>query len=145
MTVPIEKWGRDHWSTFAYIETLCVEGSDAIGVPSLQKMQCNADRHPELATFGLLGTFNDGSAYAIRLADGEEIPGPDYDDWDCVDDMEAEQLLVRVGTGVHPAYTLTDRGKMIAGQLRSHKASGGNWATFRWDKGPVKGVGVGRP
>ena len=145
MTVPIEEWGRDHWSTFAYIETLCVDGHDGIGIPDLHRIQCNPARHPGLVTFGLLGTVNDGSAYAIRLADGEEIPGPDYDEWDCIDDMKAEQLLTAVGTGIHPAHLLTERGKMVAGQLRSHKASGGNWATFRWFKGPVKGVGVGGP
>lgn len=28
--IPIEKFGKDHWSTFAYVETLAVENNGII-------------------------------------------------------------------------------------------------------------------
>ena len=43
---PMKQWGRDHWSTFAYIEGICVDYPDKIGKPDHRKIQCNANRHP---------------------------------------------------------------------------------------------------
>lgn len=44
--VPVEMWGKDHWSTFGYIETRCV---DHDGVPDREHMRCDTDLHPGLA------------------------------------------------------------------------------------------------
>ena len=86
MNIPIEQWGRDHWSTFTYIETVCVE--IVIGIPGRRKIQTNHNRHPRLIHFHSHASELDGARYGIRLKDGVTLPGPDYDEWDCLDDME---------------------------------------------------------
>ena len=45
--IPMVLWGKDHWSTLAYIETTCVDSTDGIGRPSHARIQTNKDRHPE--------------------------------------------------------------------------------------------------
>lgn len=127
--IPMSRWGKDHWSTFAYVETLCVDSPDGMGIPNHQRVQTNYDRHPGLAV-SIHGENHDGARHGIRLAGGVEMPGPAYDEWDCIDDMEAEGLLANVGTGVNPAYRLTEKGMIVAGQLRAHKARGGRYADF---------------
>ena len=65
--------------------------------------------------------------------DGTELPGPDYDEWDCLEDAEAEGLIENVGTGINPIYRMTDRGNEVAGLLRSHKSNGGSFSNFKYD------------
>ena len=126
--IPPDVWGRDHWSTFAYIETRCVDHN---GEPAKQHVQANKNRHPHHLQ-SHLGLDLDGAKYPIRLRDGFEIPGPEYDEWDCIDDMIAAGLLEGIGTGLYPVYRLTDLGKTVAGLLRGHKSDGGTFSTFRW-------------
>ena len=124
--IPMEKWGRDHWSTFAYIETVCVDG---FGAPELRKVQCNIGRHPELIYYmPMTGEPQDGTPYPIRLADGETVQ--DYDEWDCIDDMVVEGLLLPIGSGLTPRFKMTDKGMEWAGRIRAHKAAGGSFSTF---------------
>lgn len=119
MTVPIGEFGKDHWSTFGYLESRCV---DCGGVVAIEKMRCDADRHPGLAHMGC------DKKYPTILRGGRELS--DHDDWDCVDDLEAAGLLVQVGTGVNPRVRLTGYGWNIAGCLREHKAGGRAFAEF---------------
>ena len=131
MSIPMEAWGKDHWSVFAYVETLCVDSLKGVGVPDVRKVQCNAGRHPGLLAYSPVNqpTPYDGTAYAIRLGGKWELV--DYDEWDCLEDAEVAGLLEHVGTGHHPAYCMTDLGNRLAGQLRTHKANGGRFATFK--------------
>ena len=122
MSIELTRWGKDHWCTFAYVETCCV---DSHGRPNAHRVQTNHARHP------FMGNPFDGEKYSIRLANGEELPGEDYDEWDCLDDMEAYGLLENLGTEINRQYRLTHVGKLIAGQLRGHKADGKNYATFQ--------------
>ena len=124
--IPMTEWGKDHWSTFAYIETRII---DYKGVVDFQHLQCNANRHPQFQPTTNLGSNRDGSAYSIRLK-GRELPGPDYDEWDCIADMEQLGLLENIGTGIYPVFRMTELGIAIAGRLRAHKASGGMFGTF---------------
>ena len=39
----VSQFGKDHWSTFAYIETRCV---DRKGRLEKRNMRCDVDRHP---------------------------------------------------------------------------------------------------
>ena len=135
MRVSPDRWGKDHWSTFAYIEGRCV---DHRGIPQPMNIQTNQNRHPGM------GNNLNGEDYSIRLANGEELPGDQYDEWDCLDDMEAYGLLENVGTGINRRYRLTDTGKRIAGQLRGHKADGKNFASFQpaWDEVPALRVKI---
>ena len=116
--VPMEQWGKDHWSTFAYIETLCVDGT---GTPDPRRMRTN------------------GRKYPTRLKEGKELSN--HNDWDCAKDLEAAGLILDVnGFDCHPIPTtsglklpkfkLTELGWMVIGQLRKHLASGGIYFDF---------------
>ena len=113
-------FGKDHWSTFGYIETRIV---DYKGQPAREHLRCIHGRHPMQAHQG-----GDASQCPTRLKGGVELHN--HDDWDCLDDCEREGLLVNVGSGVNPCFQLTDLGRKIAAQLRAHKASGGSCSTF---------------
>lgn len=120
--ISIEEWGADHWSTFAYIETRCV---DYNGEPNIQHMRCDGDRHPQFDHMTRM--TGESGKYPTRFKTGEL---PDHDDWDCLDDCELLGLLENKGTGLHRVYKLTALGKLVAGQLRSHKMNKGTFATF---------------
>lgn len=123
--IPMERWGRDHWSTLAYIETRCVDfGGDMTVNRGLERMRCNHSLHPGLAGWAQ----PDGSESPTRLNDGTTVSN--HDDWSCAEDMERDGLIEWLGTGIHPVFKLTDAGKAVAQQLRSHKAGGGTFSTF---------------
>lgn len=122
--ISIDRWGKDHWSTLAYIETRIV---DHRGVPNREQMRCDPDIHPQFSNSGN-ASFPD-SRYPTRLNDGSEIAG--HDDWSCLKDAEREGLLEWHGTGIHPLFTLTDLGRKVAAELREHKANGGQFRTFQ--------------
>ena len=118
-------WGKDHWSTFAYLETKCVNDPKGLGKPNPLQIQTNHNRHPHM------GNHHDGSGHSIRLKGGVELPGSDYDEWDCLDDAERLCLIENVGSGINRLYKFTEFGMKIAGQLRAHKMRGGNFADFQ--------------
>lgn len=122
--IPIEMWGKDHWSTFAYIETRCV---DYRGIPELCRMRCDQDIHPALRD-GRMPAVLAKKKYPTRLKHGGTVD--DHDDWSCTEDMEAFDLLEQRGTGIHQIFVLTEKGKDIAAQLRAHKMDGGSFVSF---------------
>ncbi len=113
-----EVFGKDHWSTFAYVETCCVENH---GELENIRLRINNSRHP-------VGRGWDPK-YGTRVKNGS-IPDPDHDDLDCLDDLEDAGLIEQIGTMINPTIRLTERGFAIAGSLRRHKANGGQFATF---------------
>lgn len=129
--IPIEQFGRDHWNTFAYIETVCV---DQGGVPDKNRMRVNDKLHP-----GLAGQYQmrDGvhwkPEYSTRLkghAEHDKRQQRGHDDWHCADDLEAAGLIKQEGTGLNPTFRMTEAGIQLISQLRRHKAAGGTWSTF---------------
>ena len=132
--VPMERWGKDHWSTFAYLETVSV---DKHGQVERSRMRCNARLHRTLAN--IVPHFNeivDGSPYPTRLKDGE-LEG--HDDWSCAEDMVAAGLIEMTCGMTHPGRSfgsheaqvrLTPKGTEVANQLRNHKREGGQFASF---------------
>lgn len=129
--VPLEKWGKDHWSTLAFIEYVCVEFKGCIDSTRRRNMRCNERRHPGLAhTTGwkpdygsrLKGFFEDKENKALQL--------PEHDDWDCAEDIEAAGLLEDHGSGINPIWKLTPKGLEMSARLRAHKANGGNFSSF---------------
>lgn len=100
--VPMARWGKDHWTTFAYVETRWV---DYGGFLSHDQMRCDRSRHPAFyaskrrAT--AFGTDCDGGRYATRLK--SETAGPDgtwgtaemfgHDDYDCLSDAISAGLI----------------------------------------------------
>lgn len=116
--IPMARFGKDHWSTFAYLESRCV---DHQGVLDARRMRCDPDRHPQFAHSGV------GTKYPTRTKKGDV---KNHDDWDCLDDCEVLGLIKNTGTNLHPVYKLTALGSQIAGQLRKHKSDGGNFHSF---------------
>lgn len=116
----IATFGKDHWLTFAYIETRCV---DYDGIPDRRHLRCIHGRHPLQAHEG-----GDASAYPTRLKSDAVIHN--HDDWDCLDDLEREGLLTNLGSSTNPRFKLTARGQEVAAQLRAHKGDDGNFASF---------------
>ena len=148
-TPSVWDWGKDHWSTFAYLECRTVDQEGRI---NNDHMRCNPRRHSALFhgltkaarrfSGGPRSVCPDGSfGHPTRLKEGEI---PEHDDWDCVDDM-IDVGLVRVlrdeldltrraiwgpFSGTTITVALTELGQKVAAQLREHKANGGNFRDF---------------
>lgn len=135
-TVPIEEWGKNHWSALAYAETRWVDHGGKI---KNEHMRCNERRHRKLhntAGSVLHGSRRWDEKYSTRLRDGQE---PGHDDWDCLEDLAEAGLLAfdfvdrREGwpcEGGEVVVSLTKLGADIAGRLRSHRGRGGSYADF---------------
>lgn len=115
--VNISQFGRDHWSTFGYLETRVVDHG---GCPEKRHMRCDPRRHP-------VYTHLNEPAPPTKLR-GRELG--EHDDWDCVDDLAEAGLVTIGGTGTFPIWSLTERGRCIAAELRKFKAQGGSFAAF---------------
>lgn len=121
--VPPKFFGRDHWSTFGYMECRAVDDGGRI---ERRHMRADPERHPGLAHIA----WGSGDV-PTRLHGGVELPK--HDDWDCFYDLEAAGLLKNEGTGIAPVVRLTELGHTVAARLRAHKAKGGSFATFTWE------------
>lgn len=140
--IGMERWGKDHWSTFAYVEVRIV---DHRGKLSHDHMRCHS-HHPAMlsAKRAVSAASGCGDAYPSLLRDGETAAH--HDDYDCIDDMIAVGLievtmpeppaatlitgLVEQEMMTRAVYRLTERGQAVAAQLRQHKGAGGKWSTF---------------
>lgn len=119
--IHIQNFGKDHWSTFAYLETLSVDHEGMI-IPDVRKMRTNHHTHPSVSN------PIDGSKYPTVLRDGTILQG--HDDWNCVDDLIENGLLNDIGTGTNGIFRLTVKGKDVANLLREHKSKGGKFKDF---------------
>ena len=130
-----ERWGKDHWSVFAYVETCVV---DRNGRLDNRRIQATLNRHPAHAGGRADGSQVDGTKYSIRLRNGETMPGADYDEWDCLDDLEWFGLIENTGTGLNRLYRITPLGENLAQQVRANKGRGGSFAAFEpvWPQQP---------
>jgi hypothetical protein len=122
-TISITQFGKDHWSTFAYIEVRCVDND---GKLDKDHLRTDIDIHPLLIgetknRFGI-----DPRKYPTRLKDNVELHN--HDDWSCIEDFESIGLLTRTQDDI---CRLTERGFIVAGLLRKHKAQGGTFANFQ--------------
>ena len=118
----MEKWGKDHWSTLAYVESRIVSYE---GVLNREHMRCDIEVHPG---FGNSANGFSRAKYPTRLKDDIEVY--EHDDWSCIDDAIREGLIEWHGTGIHPFFKLTVFGNMIAAELREHKGDGGQFRDF---------------
>jgi len=134
--VPINKFGKDHWSLLAFIETLCVDFKGTVSDKHRQNFRINIRRHPG---YGYFPFGTDGHqwkpSYGTRLKGFFDEKDPKlqlkvHDDWDCVEDFENAGLLENKGSGLNPVFKLTPLGQTIAAELRRHKQDGGNFADF---------------
>ena len=138
--VAVERFGKDHWSLLAYVETRCVDGKGGVGSLVPAHLRGNPATHPLLANYLPTGWKQ---SYSTRLkgffqypgrgdparaiADGFMVDG--HDDWDCLDDLEAAGYLEVLSLS-NPAVQLTPLGIEVAAKLRKHKAQGGLFASF---------------
>lgn len=123
--IPMARWGKDHWSTFGYIETRIVDHG---GAPDRDHMRTDVDRHPHLVGRRIERDGLSPTKHPTMLRDNELAN--DHDDWDCADDAVVYGLLEDIGTGLNRAWKLTPYGVTVASALRAHKAGGGQFATF---------------
>ena len=132
--IPLKDFGRDHWSTFAYIDTLIVELQGfQIGFDGrmrqgrrnfrVMKEMCSHPKRVNSASMGIVMDLK----YGTRLRDGSTVEG--HDDWDCVQDLVEAGLLVGE---CEPSeiLKLSENGKYAINALREHKRSEGSYATF---------------
>lgn len=132
--IPVEQWGKDHWSLLAYIEYRAVNHKGVLDKRHLRiknPMVANATDSPFPAPkwkpeWGtkLRGYF---------LPNGEKNQSKvleNHDDLDCIEDMEAAGLVENLGTGLHPASKLTTKGQKFAAALSKHKQEGSTFAQF---------------
>lgn len=132
--VPIEWFGRDHWSTLAYLETVVVDQGGKI---DNRRMRTDSRRHRTLAARPHLTA---GKKYPTRLAGGRLLEN--HDDWDCLQDMEAAGLVTVVLREFRGPFFnsnrvtvgLTERGWKVAAEVREHKGSGGSFSSFVRDE-----------
>jgi hypothetical protein len=125
--IPVSKWGRDHWSTLAYVETRCV---DYDGVIRNERMRCNPRVHREFMHGG------DGRNHPTILAGGETVDR--HDDWSCLEDAAAAGFVeVEFDTDdclfgdAMAKVRMTDLGWEVVAKLRKHKGNGGCYEWFR--------------
>lgn len=129
--VPAALWGKDHWSTLAYVESVATDCSGfQVGVDG--RMRSNR-RHfrvmhecpkPRRAGRSMVGAALASDA-GTRLNDGQVIAG--HDDWCCLQDMAQEGLFNVNASGIQPGFILhlSAKGQAWCAALRAHKQAGG--------------------
>lgn len=138
--IAVNLWGKDHWSTLAYVETVMVEcagfqiGSDARMRSNRRNFrvmheQCRHPKRPERSTASMAVSMV--PQHGTRLNNGTKVE--DHDDWACIQDMAQAGLFTVSVDAVEPKQVLhfSPIGSTIAVQLRNHKAAGGMFATFK--------------
>ncbi len=146
--IALNRWGKDHYSTLAYLESRAVDNG---GVIQNAHMRTSIQRHPLFVARGPLASPTDGGQYPTSYKDGEMT---EHDDWDCLDDMvqtgllavkpaDAELWEVPVGSRgpikfrrsiptkeLKVTVKLTELGQKVAGELRTHLQKKRQYAEF---------------
>lgn len=136
--IPMELWGKDHWSTLAYIETVMVDsvgfqcGMDARMRSNRRNFRVMYQQCPKPKRMGGrcgIGVAMDAEKHGSRLSDGTTVSN--HDDWCCLQDAQEAGFFVD-GNEVEPARFLlfSDKGKQAMAALRIHKAAGGTFGNF---------------
>ena len=137
--IPMSDWGKDHWTTLAYVETCVV---DQHGYLDSRRMRSADERYPTR-----LAGFSRDPQRAVA----------NHSDWDCVQDFivaglvmpaegttakgrlpfkEFEARAAKLATAAaryqQTRFALTEQGIVVCAALRAHKARGGNFAEFRY-------------
>lgn len=141
--ISVEKFGKDHWSLLAYVESCCVDGRDGIGRLDRSRMRCNEVKRPLLTAVFRGPSFGWSQSHGTRLSgffkfedchDSQKsidagLLLPEHDDWDSLDDLEGAGF-VEILSLVNGHVKMTVLGQNVAGALRSFKAQGGKFADF---------------
>jgi hypothetical protein len=139
-SVPVELFGKDHYSLLAYIETRCV---DHDGILDHRHMRCNVETHP-LQYRAVIATIQQWNPdWGTRLkgywkddkTKDQALKLPHHDDWDCLDDLAAIGI-VKIISMVNGFVQMTDKGNKLVAQLRAFKTKGGEFADFDYQPDP---------
>lgn len=122
--IPVEKWGKDHWSLLAYIETCCV---DQEGHFELVRIRVNPNTHP-LCAVGKLSPRKWMPSYGTILNDGTVLE--EHDDINCLNDLEKAGMIY-VKSLVNGFAQLSPLGIKVSALLREHKIAGKMYRDFR--------------
>jgi len=145
--IPMEVWGRDHWSLLGYINHHMVD---------VACFHVGFDPHMRQNRYNYMGLLNSchnpkrsgwnkrskdvqsqismvmKSEHGSRLNNGEYIPN--HDDWCCVQDMaDAGLFKNKKADDIQPKNKLmfSEKGNEIVNQLLIHKRNGGSFADFK--------------
>lgn len=135
-SVPVEQFGKDHWSLLAYVETCCVDGHRGVGTIDYRRLRCNPHTHP-LLSGSLRGPRMWKPEYGTRLrgywredhTTNTSMLILDHDDIDCLDDL-VDAGLIEIDSLINGFVRMTSKGMRIASAIREHKVHGGQFATF---------------
>lgn len=122
-----ERWGRDHFSTFAYLGSVVHDNARG-GSPDPRRMRCrpgNPLMHPQNAR------VSGDKEYPTRLRGGVLLR--DHDDYDCADDIVAAGLLEDIGTGAQRRYRMTEAGLRAWHYLCAARPNG-SMSTVTWEE-----------
>lgn len=144
--IPMSYWGKDHWSTLAYAESVMVEcGGFQVGADARMKsnrrnfrvmaQECARPKRPGKPTSSIAMVMQ--PEHSTKLNDGQVVDN--HDDWSCLQDMAAAGLFIQNATGVQPGVTLalSEKGNAVANALREFKRNKGQFAQFRWPDAPA--------
>ena len=124
----LEEFGQDHFSLLMYVEVRCV---DHRGKLDMRHLAVNTDRHPFVIRHDLQ-MMPENDKIEIRLADGKIAK--DYDEVDCLEDLEHHGIVLNKGTDLNRIYEMTDFGFRIAHDLRRWKACGRKIAHYKYEE-----------
>lgn len=138
--IPMAYWGRDHWSTLAYIDAVMVEcsgfqvGRDARMKSNRRNFRVMGQECPKPKRPGdNVSMFAQPMEreHATKLNNGQQVAN--HDDWFCVQDMAAEGLFNQAPDDIQPGVvlSLSAKGVQTVNLLRDHQRNGGQLAQFR--------------
>lgn len=137
--IPPSAWGKDHWSTLAYVDTVMTDcGGFQLGYdPRMRSTRRNLRvmleqcKNPRRTGGRLPAARGPGpTEAATRLQGGQEVTG--HDDWSCLQDMAAVGLLDTHPDKLEPGVTVrfSPKGSAWVSALRTYKQQGGQFAQF---------------
>lgn len=143
MVVPMDNWGKDHWSLLGYLDCRCTDNGGTICGAHLRH---NPNKRPAVVGSDMSAISplvrSEGVAwkpeYGTKLARYFEVSEKyrpqhrlsDHDDIDCLEDLEEAGLIKNEGSGINPLIRFTEFGNRVANALREHKRSGRHFAQF---------------
>ena len=127
--IRVEEFGKDHWLLFTYIEILCIDGTLGVGTINRNRLRCNEREHPHLSS---IVKWKDRHSTRLHgyFDNKPNMVVSGHDDWNCLIDIEKAGYVEIIGF-TNGFVKMTELGIDIAAQIRRHKATGGQFATFR--------------
>ncbi len=121
MNTSESKFGKDHWSCLAFLETQIIDRNFPIDI---RRLRVNETKRP----FRNGSPFGWNDSYSTKIKGGHQIFG--HDDIDVIDDLEDLGYIKNNGTHINIYPSLTKKGHRILSELREHKCNGGSFSNF---------------